>query len=369
MTCGSVLHGEVPIEKTVDQDSLIIDTDVHLRWKTEDELVKHLPDHFQQRGITPPGGQAWNNPIAEHEIDRNDAIPEEGPPSSSHELNEEQLFGDFGADYAIITGPLTNTRLACHSNTHYAKAVIEAYNDWQIEEWLNRDERYLGSVNVVPGAPEHAVEEIERLGDHDQMVQVQLPGAHMAPYGDQRYWPIYEAAEEAGLPVCVHPGSHAGVAWAPHTGAGTPKSYLAKHILSKVPIMGQLVSIVSEGVFVEYPDLDWVFVEQNLSWLPFVFWNLDKDWKGVQESRPWLDRRPTEYIRENIWFSTQPMPEPEKPEHLESLLDMIHAKETLAFSSDYPHWDNDNPKAIFQRLDDETRRRILFENAKRIYGI
>ena len=352
-----------------DQETLVIDTDVHLSWKTEDDMIKHLPSHFKRRGITLPGGQGWDNPVSNHGIDRNDSIPEEGPPGSSHELNEKQLFDDFGVDYAVITGPLTNSRLACHANTHYAKAAMEAYNDWQIEEWLDIDDRYLGSINVVPGAPDHAVSEIERLADHDQMVQVQLPGAHEAPYGDQRYWPIYEAAEKAGMPIAVHPSSDAGVAWAPYTGAGIPKSYLSKHILSKLPLMGQLVSTVAEGVFVEYPDLDWIYVEQGLGWLPYAYWNMDKLWKGVGEGLPWLDRRPTEYIRENVWFSTQPLEEPEDPEHLQQLFDMIHAEEVLVFSTDYPHWDNDNPGAILRGVDEETRRRILSDNARKIYGI
>ena len=354
-----------------DQGMAIVDCDVHQAWATEEEIARYLPDHFRDRGITPAGGPGWHNPIAKHGLARTDAVPDDGsPPGSDVDLMEEQLFEGFGVDYAVLTGPLTQVGLAVHPNVHYATAAIEAYNDWLIEEWLERDDRFRGSMMVVPHAPQHAVEEIERVGSHDRMAQVMLPGAHQSPYGHQGYWPIFEAAEDAGLPIVLHTATGStGVAWAPTTGAGIPLSYFEKHATAVAPSMGQLVSMVFEGVFVEYPDLDVVFVEQRLGWIPDFMWHMDKLWKGLRDAAPWLDRRPSEYIRENVWFSTQPIAEPEDPEHFRHLLDMLHADETVVFSSDYPHWDNDNPMAMLRNVDRDTRRHILSENAREVYGL
>lgn len=352
-------------------DTLIVDCDVHQDWASEDEIVRYLPEHFRDRGIAPPGGPGWQNPIASHGLGRNDAVPPGGgPPGSSHELMEAQLFDDFGVDYAVLTGPLTQVRLAVHPNLHYAKAAIEAYNDWLIEEWLERDDRYLGSLMVTPQVPDHAVKEIRRVGSHDQMVQVMLPGADQSPYGHERYWPIYEAAQDEGLPIALHTtiGS-TGLAWSAMTSAGLPQSYPERHMGAVTSVMGNLTSTVYEGVFVEYPDLDWVFLEGGFAWLPHFLWKMDKLWKGLKEATPWLDRPPSEYIRDNVWFSTQPVEEPEKPEHLAQMLDMIHADETLVYSSDYPHWDNDNPAAMLRGIDADTRRRIFSENARHLYGL
>ncbi len=356
--------------RTEESENLVVDCDVHQNWTTEDEIRAYLPDHFKERGITPAGTPGWVNPIASHGLGRTDAVPEEGPPGSSQELMESQLFEEFGVDYAVLTGPLTQVRLALHPNTHYAKAAVEAYNDWMVAEWLDRDERYLGSLMVAAQVPRHAVAEIERLGDHDQIVQVMLPGVDQSPYGHERYWPIYEAAERRGLSVAVHTatGSY-GVAWSGSTAAGYPVSYPERHMVTSASVMGNLASVVFEGVFVEYPDLDWVFLEGGVGWLPHYLWKMDKLWKGVGESTPWLERRPSEYIRDNVWFSTQPIEEPEDPTHLAHLFEMIHAEETLVFSSDYPHWDNDNPKAVLGQLDEQSRRRIFETNARSIYGI
>lgn len=353
-----------------DTAGLVIDCDVHQSWTDEAEFARYLPEAFRDRGITPAGTPGWQNPIAAHGLGRTDAVPEEGPPGSSHDLLEDQLFDDFGVDYAVLTGPLTQVRLALHPNTHYAKAAVEAYNDWLVAEWLNRDDRYLGSIIVAPQVPQHAVAEIRRLGDRDGVAQVMLPGVDQSPYGHERYWPIYEAAAEMDLTVAVHTATGTyGVAWSGSTAAGIPVSYPERHMVTSASIMGNLASVVFEGVFVEYPELDWVFLEGGVGWLPHYLWKMDKLWKGVGESTPWLNRRPSEYVRDNVWFSTQPIAEPEDPDHLPQLFDMIHAEETLVFSSDYPHWDNDNPKALLRTLDDETRRRIFAGNAQEIYDI
>jgi predicted TIM-barrel fold metal-dependent hydrolase len=351
-------------------DSAVIDCDVHQTWASGSEFARYLPEGFRDRGLTPPGGPNWHNPIAAHGLGRLDAVPEDGsPPGSDYDLLAEQLFEEFGVDRAVLTGPLVRDALACHPNVHYATAASEAYNDWLIAEWLDRDDRFLGGLSVAPGDTDHAVEEIDRVGDHDRMAQVMMPSAHRSPYGDRQYWPIFEAAEDAGLPVGIHVNTAVGVASAPATGAGMPLSYMEKHTVGPAATMGQLCSMVLEGVFEEFPDLTVVFVEQRLSWIPDAMWHMDKLWKGLKDSAPWLERKPSEYVRENVRFSTQPMFEPEKPGHLAAMFEMVHADETVVFSTDYPHWDNDNPGATLDALDRDTRRRVLSGNAREIYGL
>ena len=353
-----------------EEELLVIDCDIHQDWTTDEEFVQYLPEHYQDRGLTTPGGRGWTSPLGEFGHLRDDAAPEHGPPGSDYDLLAEQLFGDFGVDYGILTGPGAGRSLMLHPNVHYAKAAIRAYNEWQIHEWLDRDDRLLGSIHVVPHAPEHAIEEINRLASHPRMVQVMMPVVHEAPLGRPTYWDIYEAAVENDLPVAMHGGpAGSGVATAPRTAAGVSGSYFEKHILGSAVHMGQLTSLIVNGVFVEYPDLDWVFIEQRLGWIPHVMWHMDKCWKGLKEAYPWLDRPPSDYIRENVWFTTQPIEEPEKREHLFQLFDMLHADETLMFSSDYPHWDNDDPNHILRDLDHETKERIFYKNAVDVYNL
>jgi hypothetical protein len=39
------------------------------------------------------------------------------------------------------------------------------------------------------------------------------------------------------------------------------------------------------------------------------------------------------------------------------------------FSSDYPHWDNDNPRLLFRRLDRRMRAAIMAGTAAELYGL
>jgi predicted TIM-barrel fold metal-dependent hydrolase len=67
-------------------------------------------------------------------------------------------------------------------------------------------------------------------------------------------------------------------------------------------------------------------------------------------------------VREHVRLTTQPLDEPEREELLQ-MLAMCHAEETIMFSSDFPHWDNDFPQRAFAGVPEPLRTRILHDNA------
>jgi len=48
-------------------------------------------------------------------------------------------------------------------------------------------------------------------------------------------------------------------------------------------------------------------------------------------------------VLDHIRFTTQPFVEPKRKEHVQAICEIVQAEKTLLFSSDYPHWDFDNP--------------------------
>jgi predicted TIM-barrel fold metal-dependent hydrolase len=48
---------------------------------------------------------------------------------------------------------------------------------------------------------------------------------------------------------------------------------------------------------------------------------------------------------------------------------MMDAKNILMFSSDYPHWDFDNPKMALPPLKGELKERVLWRNAAELYKL
>jgi predicted TIM-barrel fold metal-dependent hydrolase len=130
----------------------------------------------------------------------------------------------------------------------------------------------------------------------------------------------------------------------------------------------QVISLVYEGIFERFPDLRVVLMEGGFAWLPSLMWRLDKHWKRLREEVPFLKRPPSEYIRKHMWATTQPMEEPTNPKHLLQVIEHLGSDDMLMFSTDYPHWDYDNPDRAFPvRLPDALKRKIFSENARALY--
>ncbi|MGH7033922.1 MAG: amidohydrolase family protein [Stellaceae bacterium] len=89
----------------------------------------------------------------------------------------------------------------------------------------------------------------------------------------------------------------------------------------------------------------------------------------MRDEVPHVMRPPSDYIREHIRYTTQPIEEPENPEHLLDLFEWI-GWDQLLFSTDYPHWDFDDPHTVFKIPIPEARKRQLFRgNAERLYRL
>ena len=96
---------------------------------------------------------------------------------------------------------------------------------------------------------------------------------------------------------------------------------------------------------------------------------MDRIWERFRKEVPHLKRPPSEYLREHFWFATQPMEEPENPNDLYDVFDWV-GWERLMYSSDYPHWDYDDPRFVLRvRLDEDKKRRLFRDNAVALYGL
>ena len=127
-----------------------------------------------------------------------------------------------------------------------------------------------------------------------------------------------------------------------------------------------LASLVFEGVFEQFPQLRVCLIECGFTWVPALCWRMDRQWQRYRAEVPHLKRLPSEYVREHVWFATQPIEEPENPAHLTDIIDWL-GWERLVFSTDYPHWHFEGEHALPDGLPEETMRRMLVDNPLATY--
>jgi uncharacterized protein len=92
-------------------------------------------------------------------------------------------------------------------------------------------------------------------------------------------------------------------------------------------------------------------------------------WERLRKETPRAKRRPSEYVREHFWFTTQPIEEPDDPQYLADIIEWV-GWDRLMFSTDYPHWDFDDPQHVFRfKVPDENKALVFRDNAMALYGL
>ena len=344
----------------MDKGIPIFDCDIHPMPSPECPLDPYVPQEFR---TTVSQGQAnmpkhgYQNPFGVKRRDADCSTPEQ--------LVELHL-DRYNILYGLLQPPGIGVSLT-HS-IDVGNAMAQAWNDWHIGTYLEHDERLLGSICVNVNDPAAAAREIHRMGSHPRMVQVVVTAESNFLYGHRYYFPVYEACVEEGLVFALHPGQEGSLRSS--TPIGRPSSYFEWHCDIPLSYQAHLTSMVSEGIFEKFPDLKVLLVECGISWLPGLMWRMDKNFKALRSTTPWLKMAPSEYILEHVRVSTQPIEEPENPDDLLAMYSIIRAEKTVCFATDFPHWDFDDPRrALPPRTPAHLVRRILYENALELFKL
>ena len=341
-----------------------IDCDVHVAVPSGAALLPYCDeywrDQFRIRGIDrldfsltayPP-----NAPLSA----RPDWRPGQGPPGSDLGLLRDHL-DRFGVRAAIAQ--CLHGSMALHSED-MAAALSRAVNDWIRAEWLDAEPRLFAAIVVPAQSPDLAAREIERCAADPRFVQVLLPAMTDMPLGRRFYWPIYRAAERHGLPVGIHAG---GMFRHAPTPTGWPSFIIEDYAAQAQTFDSQLLSLITEGVFVKFPELNVVLLESGITWLPPFMWRTNKIWRGLRPDAPWVDRPPADILRDRVRLTLQPFDAPEDPAKIRSTLDHIDGEKMLLFSTDFPHWHFDGDQALPAGLPPGMLAALLTGNALATY--
>jgi uncharacterized protein len=340
-----------------------IDCDLHPALPTTDALLPYLDDYWaemvQLRMVQDldlasyPAGTPLNG--------RPDWRSGGAKPGSSFEMLKEQALDGFGTRFGIC-----NVLYGAHClpGDDFAAVLCRATNDWLVKEWLDRDPRLRASIIIPTENPELAVEEIERCAADQRFVQVQVLAMGEQPLGRRAYWPIYRAAQRHGLPIGIHAGSSRRF---PATSIGWGSYYIEDYVANAQAFQSQLLSLVSEGVFTEYPDLTVVLLESGFTWLPAFLWRFDKTWRGLRNETPWVREPPTDIVRRHVRLTLQPVDGPPEAAAFQKLVRHLGSDDMLLFSTDYPHWQFDGDDPLPAGLSETQIRKLLIDNPLQTY--
>ena len=308
----------------------IVDADLHNIVPHISSLLPFMERHWQEYF----GNSRFGGPIdTSYPTGAATTIRPNLPPTAATNVADlrENALDPWQSDIAILN--CTYEVESLH-NPDMATACARAVNQWQAEQWLAHDSRLRASIVVPSKVPMLAVKEIEYWAKHPGFVQIFLPVRSTQLYGNRNFWPILEAAVRHDLVVCIHFGGSPGV---PSTPTGWPSWHIEEYAGMAQVFQSQLINLIVEGAFAQFPTLRVVMAEGGWTWLPSLMWRLDKEWKGLRFEIPWVNQFPSDLIRKHVRFTLQPLDAAPDSKLLAQTIAQIESDELLLFSTDYPH--------------------------------
>jgi len=254
---------------------------------------------------------------------------------------------------------------------------VRAYNDFLID-WISPDPRRFIPIMATPfWDVEASVAEIERCAKlgHKGILFTGSPQTHGMPILADPHWnPLWEASVAHELPVSFHIGTGSfDDGFTPDRsrlmGAGRTNGVLAISLF--LDNGKQLTELLFSGILPRHPELKVVSVESGIGFLPFILEACDYtfDYGEVRRDFPEFQLKPSEYFARQVYGCY--IFEEHAPREL---VDSIGV-DNILFETDYPHpvclYDNVREKidAALGNATEEVRRKVLFENAAKLYKV
>jgi predicted TIM-barrel fold metal-dependent hydrolase len=267
--------------------------------------------------------------------------------------SHEELAASFnGTDIDIAASVLVPVdAINAWPDRMVATAIVRAANEYFVQEWLPRDERYRLAALVCAQDLEWSAQEVRRVAD-----VARVAAAAIAPMnvllGSRDFHVLYDACVETNVPLIVFPtGAEGRFIGAPQTAAGAPLSEFERRVVLPQVAQAHIASLVLEGTLARFPGLKIMFAGFGFSWLTALVWRMDMDWRRTRIETPWVIQPPSEYVRQQIRLLVSPSDAPRDQHEFAACADLTMASDTLMFGSDFPYTDADAGRDALQMFD------------------
>ncbi|MDE0885637.1 MAG: amidohydrolase family protein [Myxococcota bacterium] len=271
-----------------------------------------------------------------------------------------------GVDLAVLYGPGYDMWLD-GIDPDLQAGMARAYNRWAEEMRETSGGRILAAGPVPLNDITRAVEEVRYAYEH---LGTRCFWARPNPFnqrtlGDRYYDPLWEILQDLDVSFATH--EFMGLAG---TSAGGERfsSFVEWHsCVHQMEAQMAMLAMIVNGVYERFPRLRVAYMEAGSAWLPSWLHRIEEhvELAGWLET-PECTKDPIEYFKQNCWVTTEC-----DEELVYHVIDEM-GDDHILFETDYPHPDSKFPNAVTtflgqKRLSDESKRKILWDNAIDFY--
>jgi len=293
---------------------------------------------------------ADNNPLLHYPGDYNILVP------SHRDINfREKAIKDAGVDKQILTFTTPGTQIETPERSVELARMV---NDGFAKIIKKHGEQFDVLATLPMNAPDASVVELERvfkdLGFKGVMLFSNINGTALS---DQRFWSLYEKANDLRAVFYIHPNFPVGV------------EAMTDYWL--MPLVGftfdttlAAAKLVFSGVVEKFPKIRWVLAHLGGA-VPYLAERLDRGYFAFKECREHISKPPSEYLKDFYYDSVN-----FDINALQLAIDFAGADHIVA-GSDYPHQIGSLEKMIKSikklNITSEEKTEILGGNAARLF--
>jgi len=278
--------------------------------------------------------------------------------------------GGILASICFPSFPGFAARLFATEDKEFSVALVQAYNDWHIEEWCGAyPARFIPMAIPVIWDAEECAKEVRRVakkGVH-ALTFTENPAAMGYPSFHHEHWkPLWEALVETDTVMNVHIGSSGRLAI---TAPDAPMDVMIT--LQPMNIVQAAADLLWSQPIKDYPDLKIALSEGGTGWIPYFLERADRTYEmhSTWTHQNFGGKIPSEVFREHFLtcFISDKVGV--------KLRNMIGI-DNICWEADYPHSDSmwpGAPEELWEVLsensvpDDEINK-MSYQNAMRWYS-
>ena len=290
-----------------------------------------------------------------------------------HERQKEMAQDNVSAE---VLYPTLGLGLFALDDPKMQAACFEVYNDWIADYCAVAPDRLLGVGMIATHDIKTAVAELERshkAGLRGALVW-QTPRPDL-PFKSGHYDALWEAAEALDMPVSLHILTGHGYSKEQFERIARGEklegtdSYRNSVNTKHYEVANAVLELIFSGALERFPKLKVVIVENEAGWIPFMLQQWDYYYNRFKTRNPMpITMRPSEYFDRQGYATFF-------KDAVAGQSFRFWGQDNCMWSNDFPHENTTWPNSVqviedtLGHLPEDTLRKLLYENAERLYGI